>query len=581
MSRSEVAIDAPARDSVDVVVVGGGSAGLSAAKILARSRRSVVVIDAGKGRNAPAAGVHNYLYAEGTAPAALLEIGRREVHSYGVEIVEGQAIAATVLADLRPGAARFRVEVGTDDGAGRIVGARRMVLATGLVDVLPEVKGVSERWGRDVLHCPFCHGWEVRDQAIGVLGTNSMALHQVMLFRQLTSDVVYFQHTAPDPTDEQVEQLAALGVEWVVGEVAAVQTSGDALSGVQLGDGRVVARQALVISTGLEARTDLLSDLGLATTELELGGVVAGHYLPTDPAGLTATPGVWAAGNVAAPMAQVITSAAAGSGVGAAIHMDLITQDTQMAVAALRARQESGSRPFSASVEAENCERVLGDRRHGITHTAMTGTSSPAEEFWEPHYAAAQAGAGGPNTVLVDTVGALSPGDALDLGCGDGGDALWLADQGWSVLTVDVSATALARVADRATAADLTDRVRTERHDLDQTFPQGHFDLISAQYLLSPVPFDRATMFGRAAAALRPEGVLLIVDHASVAPWSWADPDTVFPTPQELLAGFELDPELWLDVQAENRDRMANGPDGQRATITDTILTLTRKRAEP
>ena len=107
---------------------------------------------------------------------------------------------------------------------------------------------------------------------------------------------------------------------------------------------------------------------------------------------------------------------------------------------------------------------------------------------------------------------------------------MWLAQRGWAVLTVDVSATALVRVADRAAGAGLTDRVRTERHDLTATFPEGEFDLVSAQYLLSPVEFDRPPMFARAAATVRAGGMLLIVDHASVPPWSWADKDTVFPT---------------------------------------------------
>lgn len=364
MSRSTTRGAEPEHGSVDVVVVGGGSAGLSAAKILARSRRSVLVVDAGTGRNAPAAGVHNYLYAEGTPPARLAEIGRNEARTYGVEVVDGTATTATVVPQPDPGSPQFTVGVRTGDGAARTVGARRVVLATGLVDVLPEVSGLAPRWGRDVLHCPFCHGWEVRDQAVGVLGTNPMALHQVLLFRQLTDDVVYFQHTAPDPTDEQVEQLTALGVEWIAGEVSAVLTTDDALSGIQMTDGRIVPRQALVVATRLEARPDLLADLGLATADLELGGVLAGHHLPTDPSGLTTTPGVWAAGNVAAPMAQVITAAAAGAAVGAAVHMDLMGEDTQLAVTALRARRASGG---TAALEAENCERVLGDRRHGLT----------------------------------------------------------------------------------------------------------------------------------------------------------------------------------------------------------------------
>ena len=175
----------------------------------------------------------------------------------------------------------------------------------------------------------------------------------------------------------------------------------------------------------------------------------------------------------------------------------------------------------------------------------MSSSSSAAVEFWEPHYARSEPGTGGPNPVLVDTVRDLTPGQALDLGCGGGGDAWWLAQQGWAVLSVDVSGTALSRVADRAAGAGLAHRVRTERHDLTATFPAGGFDLISAQFLLSPVEFDRPAVFARAAAALQPGGLLLIVDHASVAPWSWADPDTEFPTPGQLLAGFGLDPQLW------------------------------------
>lgn len=336
------AVDLESNRVMDVVVVGGGSAGLSAAKILARSRRSVMVVDAGTPRNAPAQGVHNYLYSEGTSPQQLMQIGRAEAQAYDVRIVEGSATAATAVASPEPGGSRFTIKIRTGDGATKAVGARRVVLATGLIDVLPDVQGLSQRWGRDVLHCPFCHGWEVRDQAIGVLGTNPMAMHQVLLFRQLSKDVVYFQHTAPDPTDEQREQLAALGVDHVTGAVAAIEVTDDALSGVRMSDGRVVTRQAVAIATGLEARQDLLADLGLALTELQLGGVMAGHYLPADPAGLTATPGVWAAGNLAAPMAQVITSAAAGSGVGSAIHLDLIVEDTAVAVTAYRSLATAG-----------------------------------------------------------------------------------------------------------------------------------------------------------------------------------------------------------------------------------------------
>ncbi|MFL6056110.1 MAG: NAD(P)/FAD-dependent oxidoreductase, partial [Actinoallomurus sp.] len=168
------------RDGYDEVVVGGGAAGLSGALTLARSRRSVVVIDAGSPRNAPAAGVHGFLSRDGIPPAELLERGRAEVCGYGGQVVPGEVDA---VAREENG---FSVAL-TD---GRVVRARRLLVATGAVDELPDIPGLHARWGRDVVHCPYCHGWEVRDQAIGVLATGPLSVHQALLFRQLSSDVV-------------------------------------------------------------------------------------------------------------------------------------------------------------------------------------------------------------------------------------------------------------------------------------------------------------------------------------------------------------------------------------------------------
>ena len=323
-----------AGQTYDVVVVGGGAAGISAAKITARMRRSVLVVDAGAPRNAPAAGVHNYLYAEDAAPGDLATIGRAEARAYGVEVLDGAATSAAVLEDPEPGKPRFSITLDGGLPTERTVGARRIVLATGLVDVLPDVPGVVERWGRDVLHCPFCHGWEVRDRAIGVLATGPTAVHSALLFRQLSEDVVLLQHTGPGPTEEQRAQLDAWGVRVVTGEVAALETAGGAMSGVRLADGGVHPLQALAVATRVEAREDLTADLGLSLVDLEMGGAVLGRYLPADEGGATAVPGVWAVGNVSAPMAQVIGSAAAGATAGSMVHMDLIAEDTGVRVAA-------------------------------------------------------------------------------------------------------------------------------------------------------------------------------------------------------------------------------------------------------
>lgn len=206
-----------------------------------------------------------------------------------------------------------------------------------------------------------------------------------------------------------------------------------------------------------------------------------------------------------------------------------------------------------------------------------------AEDFWEPHYASTPASTEGPlpgpNPVLLDVATDLAPGTALDLGCGQGGDALWLARHGWQVTTVDVSATALERVTERAEQAGLSQRVRVERHDLSATFPQGGFDLVNAQYFHSPVAMDRAAALARAAGAVNPGGMLLVVDHASVAPWSWscAEPGSLPPTAHQILDGFGLDLAAWQVVAAEDRDRQAEGPGGQRAGVTDTVIALVRR----
>ena len=305
----------------DVVVIGGGAAGLAGALALARARRSVLVVDAGAPRNAPAGHVHNYLAREGVPPGELLALGRAEVTGYGAEILTD---AVTGLA-ARPGGG-FEVRL-----SGTGVQARRLLVATGLVDELPPVPGLAERWGTTVLHCPYCHGWEVRDRAIGILGTGPLAVHGALLWRQWSADVTLFRHTAPEPTADERARLDARGIVVVTGPVAGVEGGAD----VRLADGRLVPRDALVVAPGFTARTDLLAPLGLSPVPMELAGTVLGTHLAVDPTGRTAVPGVYAAGNVADPRGQVIGSAAAGLLAGAAINGDLIEEDTQRALAEL------------------------------------------------------------------------------------------------------------------------------------------------------------------------------------------------------------------------------------------------------
>ncbi|MFD4017578.1 NAD(P)/FAD-dependent oxidoreductase [Streptomyces sindenensis] len=316
----------------DVVIVGGGAAGLSGALALARARRSVLVIDAGEPRNAPASHVHNYLGRESTPPGELLAIGRGEAAGYGAEIVEGRVASAERL----PGGGEERgFRVVTEDG--RSVEARRLLVTTGLVDELPPVPGLAERWGREVLHCPYCHGHEVADRPIGVLATGPLAVHQALMWRQWSDDVTLFLHTGPEPTEEEYEQLAARGVAVVDGEVTGLEVADDRFTGVTLASGRVVPREALVVQARFTARSAVLESLGLEPVAQEMGGAVIGSYIPTDPTGATEVPGVWAAGNVTRLTEQVIGAAAAGLMAASAVNGDLITEDTRLAVAARRA----------------------------------------------------------------------------------------------------------------------------------------------------------------------------------------------------------------------------------------------------
>lgn len=304
----------------DVAVIGGGAAGLSGALMLGRSRRSVVVIDAGAPRNAPADGIHGLLGYDGMPPAEYLRRGTADVARYGGNVIAGE------VAEITRDDAGFALTL-TD---GRATRARRVLLATGLVDELPDVDGLAERWGRDLVHCPYCHGWEVRDRAIAVLATGPMAFHTTLLWRQLSDRVVLLRNGI-DFSAEQLAQLAARGVRIAEGRVQSVVTTDDAITGVELADGTIVVCEVVTVGSHMAARgAELLSALGLTLTEHPSG---MGSYLVTDPAGRTEAPGVWAAGNITDLSAQVGAAAAAGAMAGAQINADLAMEEAADAVA--------------------------------------------------------------------------------------------------------------------------------------------------------------------------------------------------------------------------------------------------------
>ncbi len=218
-----------------------------------------------------------------------------------------------------------------------------------------------------------------------------------------------------------------------------------------------------------------------------------------------------------------------------------------------------------------------GHEHHATEH----GTEDEAGRFWEAHYQNRdQPWSGNPNAFLAAAVAGRQPGTALELGCGEGGDAIWLAGRGWRVTAVDISAVALQRVVERANAVGVGDRVTGERHDLARTFPVGTFDLVAALYLHTPFDFPRARVLQSVARAVAPSGLLLIVEHASIAPWSWnQDRGTPFPKPEEILASLDLDLTQWQIERLATPARRATGPGGQVATVVDNVIAIRRLTA--
>lgn len=302
----------------DVAIVGGGSAGLSAALTLARARRSVLVIDSGSPRNAPAAAVHGLLGLEGTSPLELLANGRAEAASYGAKIVD--ALVADVSGTLDAGFV-LRLDNGTTQRAGQVL------VATGVSDDLPAIPGLAVRWGRDVVHCPYCHGWEIRDQRIGLIATGPRSAMQAMLFHQWSDQLVFFTNDIEIPT-EQLDKVRALNVTIVSGAVHGIDVTEDQLTGARLHDGTRVDLNALAVPTQTQARLDGLSDLALDTTENAMGVSLA-----VDEAGRTSAPGVWAAGNVMGAWMQVSEAAANGARVAMTMNTELALARADRAVA--------------------------------------------------------------------------------------------------------------------------------------------------------------------------------------------------------------------------------------------------------
>ena len=299
----------------DVAVIGGGAAGLSAALVLSRARRKVLVLDAGSPRNAPAAHMHGYLSRDGMPPAELLAAGSDEVRRYGGDIATG-----TVTDLVHDGHGFTALLTG-----GQRISARRVLVTTGLRDELPDIPRLRDRWARDVLHCPYCHGHEVSDRRLGVVGGTPGAVRYAQIVLQWTNDLTYF--TSPDVlTAVERSELLARGIGVVEGTIdqLVIDDDADELRGVQLRDGCVIPVDALFVPPRFVPNSALLVGLGC---DADVDG-----WVIVDITGRTSVAGVWAAGNIVDPRAQVITAAGAGSAAAIAINADLVDEDVRSAV---------------------------------------------------------------------------------------------------------------------------------------------------------------------------------------------------------------------------------------------------------
>ena len=297
------------RNEYDVIVAGGSFAGLSAAMQLSRARRRVLVVDSGLPRNRFAHASQGFLGQDGRAPAAILETARAQVLAYPT--AEHRRDEATRAEPRDDG---FEVAL----ASGTTVRARRLVLATGVVDELPEIPGLRERWGKSVLHCPYCHGYEVAGGRLGVLAIGEQSLHQALLLPDWSGDVTLFTNGAFEPNDEQRAKLQARGVRVEARPVASLVGDGASLAGVRLRDDEVVALDALFTASRTRMASPLADQLGCAFDD-----GVFGRVIRTDARKATTVRGVFAAGDAAREPHNATFASADGVMAGISAHQSL------------------------------------------------------------------------------------------------------------------------------------------------------------------------------------------------------------------------------------------------------------------
>ncbi|KAB1643478.1 FAD-dependent oxidoreductase [Gulosibacter chungangensis] len=534
----------------DAIIIGGGFAGLSAAQTLGRSRRRTLVLDSGRPRNRFSEHAHNILGLDGTPPADLLASARQQAAEYGIEFVAAEVSEVTVLDQ------GIRI-LATD---GRAFEARTLLVATGLTDVLPEIPGLAARWGKSVLHCPYCHGWEVADQRLGVLVLSEIGFHQAQLIRQWSEDLTVFLGEGMHIPADIRSRLEVRGVRIIPSPITELLGEGTQLNAVRTADGTQIPLDALFLLGKIQPNDGFLGALQLARTETPMGS-----FISIDETGRTSVERIWATGNAVNPGAAIPQAAGDAAFAAAQMNLWLVNDDT---------------------------DRALADA------DASWPEIAPAE-YWDDRYSQQAAmWSGRPNAALVSVVGDLTPGTALDLGCGEGADVLWLAQQGWDALGLDISTVAVERATAAADAlVEISGRAQFRQADLSElvafeglaTFEgSARFDLVTASFLHSTVELPRAEILRRASGLVDEGGHLLIITHAAPPPWfaggeqrenyhSGEGHHHSFLTPQEEIEALALDCAAWRVVLAETRTRAAKDPDGNSAVLEDGVVLLQRK----
>ncbi|MEM7052767.1 MAG: NAD(P)/FAD-dependent oxidoreductase [Acidobacteriota bacterium] len=292
------------QDDYDAIIVGGGPAGLSAALYLGRARKRVVVLDRGNPRHAVSQAMHNFLTRDGLPPADLRTIAWQQMAAYP----SVQRRSATVERLSRSGE-RWQAELAGE----KVITARAALVATGVIDQHPQIPGYQERWGSSIHHCPFCHGWEMRDRPLAVLGSNESAGHIAPLLRSWSRDVVVLTHGEQLPK-ETAEALAALDIPILTSRIERLSGPGSELREILLADGTALEREGLFVIAE-QRQCSLVADLDL---ELDERG-----YVVVDERGATEHPMLWAAGDLTMPAQQVVEAAAQGARAGASMAIAL------------------------------------------------------------------------------------------------------------------------------------------------------------------------------------------------------------------------------------------------------------------